>query len=111
MNHLLRTTFFALVVRPLMMVVLGTNVRRGELLPEQGPAIIVANHNSHLDVFALMNVLGKALPKGEAILVPFFCDLFVGEPIELGLGKKEFMTRLSEAMDELKAEMPRGSWV
>ena len=58
MNHWLRTLFFAVIVRPLMMIVLGTNVRRQELLPAKGPAIIVANHNSHLDVFALMNVLG-----------------------------------------------------
>ena len=63
MNQILRIAFFALIVRPLMMIVLGTNVRRGELLPSSGPAIIVANHNSHLDVFALMNVLGlKRLP-------------------------------------------------
>ncbi len=58
-----------------------------------------------------MHGLGKALPKGEAILVPFFCDLFVGESIELGLGKQEFMSRLAESMDHLKAEMPTGSWV
>ncbi len=58
MNQTLRMLFFALVIRPLMIIVLGTNVRRQELLPETGPAIIVANHNSHLDVFALINVLG-----------------------------------------------------
>jgi 1-acyl-sn-glycerol-3-phosphate acyltransferase len=214
MNHSLRLMFFAVIVRPLMMIVLGTNVRRQELLPQQGPAIIVANHNSHLDVFALMNVLGlkrlkhvrpvaaadyfltrplrawfatrivgiipidrskirredgkhpldpisevineggivllfpegsrgepeqlaafqtgvahlakrhpevpitpvfmhglgKALPKGEAILVPFFCDLFVGEAIDSGLGKKEFMDQLDQRMNELRAEMPIQSW-
>lgn len=213
-NHPLRIAFFALIVRPLMMIVLGTNIRRGELLPAKGPAIIVANHNSHLDVFALMNVmglkrlrqvrpvaaadyfltrpfrrwfatrivgiipidrtqtrradgkhplepisdvlrgegivllfpegtrgepeqlvafqsgvahlakrhpeatitpvfmhgLGKALPKGEAILVPFFCDLFVGNPLDSGLGKKEFMQQLSASMSDLKAELPIQSW-
>ena len=54
--------------------------------------------------------LGKALPKGEALLVPFFCDMFVGEPIEKGLGKKDFMARLSQTMSDLKAELPIESW-
>jgi len=214
MNQILRIAFFALVVRPLMMIVLGTNVRRGELLPSSGPAIIVANHNSHLDVFALMNVLGlkrlprvrpvaaadyfmtrrlrrwfatrivgiipidrskirrekgkhpldpisevlkkdgivllfpegtrgepekmdefqsgvahiarrhpeipitpvfmhglgKALPKGEALLVPFFCDMFVGQPLDSQLKKRELMNQLCASMDELAAELPTEAW-
>lgn len=214
MNHLLRFAFFAVVVRPLMVVALGTNVRRVELLPDQGPAIIVANHNSHLDVFALMNVLGlhrlsqvrpvaaadyflvrplrrwfatrivgiipidrkksrredgkhplepisevlrdggivllfpegtrgepekmdefqtgiahlakrhpdvpiipvfmhglgKALPKGEALLVPFFCDMFIGEPLPAGLSKAELMKRLDQSMKQLRDELPVPSW-
>jgi 1-acyl-sn-glycerol-3-phosphate acyltransferase len=214
MNHFLRTAFFALVVRPVMVIALGTNVRRVELLPKNGPAIIVANHNSHLDVFALMNVLGlsrlrhvrpvaaadyfmtrplrrwfatqivgiipidrkktrredgkhplepisevirddgivllfpegtrgepeqmdafqtgvahlarrhpdvpiipvfmhglgKALPKGEALLVPFFCDMFVGIPLPKGLEKQAFMKKLDESMAQLSAEVPSPNW-
>ncbi|MAI31119.1 MAG: 1-acyl-sn-glycerol-3-phosphate acyltransferase [Planctomycetaceae bacterium TMED240] len=214
MNQVLRIAFFALIVRPLMMIVLGTNVRRSELLPSSGPAIIVANHNSHLDVFALMNVLGlkrlpdvrpvaaadyfmtrrvrrwfatrivgiipidrskirrekgkhpldpiskvlqnngivllfpegtrgepekmdelqsgvahlarrhpeipitpvfmhglgKALPKGEALLVPFFCDMFVGKPLGSQLNKRELMDQLNKSMDELASELPMEAW-
>lgn len=214
MNQILRIAFFAFIVRPLMMIVLGTNVRRSELLPTSGPAIIVANHNSHLDVFALMNVLGlkrlqivrpvaaadyfmtrrlrrwfatrivgiipidrskirrekgkhpldpisevleangivllfpegtrgepekmdefqsgvahiarrhpdipitpvfmhglgKALPKGEALLVPFFCDMFVGKPLDSQLKKRELMNQLSSSMDELATELPMEAW-
>ena len=214
MNHPLRYLFFAVVVRPLMLIVLGTNVRRHELLPDRGPAIIVANHNSHLDVFALMNVLGlgrlkttrpvaaadyfltrplrrwfatrivgiipidrqkvrrekgkhpldpiseaindgcivllfpegsrgtpeelttfqsgvahlakrhpdvpitpvfmhglgKALPKGEAILVPFFCDLFVGEAIDGSLGKKELMQKIESSIKSLNNELQTPAW-
>lgn len=214
MNHLLRLAFFALIVRPVMMIVLGTNARRVELLPEKGPAIIVSNHNSHLDVFALINVLGlkrlklvrpvaaadyfmsrplrrwfvtrivgiipierrrvrreegkhplepisevlneggivllfpegtrgepeqlvsfqtgiahlvkrhpevpvipvfmhglgKALPKGEAILVPFFCDVFVGQPIDTSLDKQAFMDALNQSMEDLSAELTVGTW-
>jgi 1-acyl-sn-glycerol-3-phosphate acyltransferase len=197
-----------------MIVVLGTNVRRRELLPEHGPAIIVSNHNSHLDAFALMHILGlhqlrnvrpvaaadyflsrplrrwfatrivgiipiertktrrddgkhplqpisdvldengivllfpegtrgepermdtlqtgiahlarlhpqvpivpvfmhglgKALPKGEAILVPFFCDVFVGSPIERCIDKKQFMTELNKSMERLAGELPDRGW-
>ncbi len=214
MNHILRMLFFALVVRPLMIIVLGTNIRRPELLPEHGPAIIVANHNSHLDVFALMNVLGlrrlpsvrpvaaadyfmtnrlrrwfatrivgiipidrtkvrrergkhpldpiskviddggivllfpegtrgepekldefqsgvahlaklhpdvpvtpvflhglgKALPKGDPLLVPFFCDMFVGKPIDSSLTKNEFMNCLNQRMEDLAGELPMDHW-
>ena len=215
MNHFLRTLFFALIVRPLMMIILGTNVRRHELLPEKGPAIIVANHNSHLDVFALMNILGlqrlrrvrpvaaadyfmtrpfrrwfatrivgiipidrtrsrrgkdgghplepisealrddaivllfpegtrgepekreafqsgiahlakrhpeasltpvfmhglgKALPKGESLIVPFFCDMFVGESIDATLPKRELMKTLDDRFSELANEMPGDTW-
>lgn len=53
-TRLLQVLFFALIVRPVLMIVLGVHVRRRELLPQRGPAIIVANHNSHLDTLTLM---------------------------------------------------------
>lgn len=71
MSALLRFFFFALVVRPLVYVILGLNVRRREQLPQEGPAIIVANHNSHLDTLVLMSLmplatLGKLHPVAAA---------------------------------------------
>jgi 1-acyl-sn-glycerol-3-phosphate acyltransferase len=56
MIRLLRLLFWTLVGRPLVLVVLGLNVRNLKGLPRQGPAIIVANHNSHLDTFVLMTL-------------------------------------------------------
>ena len=76
MDKLLRLLFFALMVRPLALVIIGLNVRRRERPPKRGPAIIAANRNSHLDTLVLLPIflhgLRKALPKGEALLVPFF---------------------------------------
>jgi 1-acyl-sn-glycerol-3-phosphate acyltransferase len=199
--------FFLGVVRPLMSIILGLHVRHRERLPRQGPAILVANHNSHLDSLALMSLLpwrllpkvrpvaaadyflrgrlrswvshhmigiiplqrranghtlderlagvyealdsgaililfpegsrgeperlsrfksgiahmsqryadvpvvpiflhgfGKALPKGEAILVPFFCDVIIGEPMPRGLDSAAFMQALEDRMRDLAAE-------
>ncbi len=206
MNHALRFLFFLLVVRPLSLIVLGLNVRRRELLPEHGPAVVVANHNSHLDALVLMSLfplrrlpklrpiaardyflknrflawfalkiigiipierfvrgvhedplagtaqaiergdivivfpeggrgepeqlgefktgvahlarrfpelpfyplflhgLGKALPRGEALLVPFFCDVFIGEPFRWTGDKAGFMEQLTCRMTALAEE-------
>lgn len=209
----LRWAFFNLWVRFLVLFVLGLNVRHRERLPQQGPAIVVANHNSHLDTLVLMTLLprrllgrvrpvaamdyflrnralawfarrivgilplqrgrprrgedplagidaaldqgavlilfpegtrgepehlagfkkgvariaerhprvpvipvflhglGKALPRGEALLVPFFCDVFVGEDINTGEpGREAFMQRLEAAMQALAAEGCFPSW-
>ncbi|MFQ5971289.1 MAG: lysophospholipid acyltransferase family protein [Alphaproteobacteria bacterium] len=208
----LRYLFFLVVVRPLVLVVLGLNVRHRERLPTRGPAIVVANHNSHLDTLVLMTLfrqrllpslrpvaavdyfmsrpwlrwfvtqiigiipldrrfrasagdplrgcdealeqggililfpegsrgepedlaglktgiahlaqrrpevpvvpvflhgLGKALPKGETLLVPFFCDVFVGGALFWTGDRGSFMARLDERMRTLAAEGRFPTW-
>jgi 1-acyl-sn-glycerol-3-phosphate acyltransferase len=212
MNKLCRWMFFAFFMRPIMLVLLGLNVRRREQLPTQGPAVLVANHNSHLDAVTLMTLfplrmlpklrpvaaqdyffrnpllkwfalhiigilpldrkvkskrahplagineaidegdiliifpegsrgdpeqlgvfkagiahiakknpevpvipifmhgLGKALPKGETLLIPFFLDVFVGEPIEWENDKEAFMEKLSTRMRTLAKEGDFSPW-
>jgi 1-acyl-sn-glycerol-3-phosphate acyltransferase len=208
---MVRCLFFALIVRPLCLVILGMNVRHRERLPREGPAIVVANHNSHLDTLVLitlfplrklrllrpvaaqdyffrnpflkwfalnvigiipiqrcgtfaasplepveqaldegeivilfpegsrgdaekpaefksgvahlararpgvpifpvyMHGLGKALPRGEALLVPFFCDVFVGEPLSWCGNRIAFMQALKERMTVLAEEGDFPAW-
>ncbi|MEO1766733.1 lysophospholipid acyltransferase family protein [Thiobacter aerophilum] len=209
--RVLRLLFFLLVVRPLALIVIGLNVRHRERLPASGPAIVVANHNSHLDTLVLMSLfplallpklhpvaaadyflrnrivawfalniigivpikrramgvedplaaasqaiaqgdililfpegsrgeperlaefksgvahlakrhaavpvvpvflhgLGKALPKGEALLVPFFCDVFLGLPLYWGGDKHSFLSTLEAQINALSAEGNFAPW-
>jgi 1-acyl-sn-glycerol-3-phosphate acyltransferase len=210
--NLIRILFALLIIRPLVFIVLGINVRHRQRLPHQGPAIIVANHNSHLDTLVLltlfplsrlhkirpvaaadyflknrflawfslhiMNIiplerkkarhkdglfaevyraldrgeliilypegsrgepeqvqkyksgiyhlvkerpetpiypvfmhgLGKALPKGDFILVPFFCDVFVGQPFYWQSNRRAFMDDLQNHMQQLADEGDFAPW-
>lgn len=202
---LLRYFYYHVLIKFVVMIILGLNVRHRERLPKAGPAIIVANHNSHLDTMVLvtllsprllpcvhpvaamdyflrnrllawfalnvvgilpiartkqsntnpladcgkalqqgeiliffpegsrgepeqlasfkkgvsylaeqhpdipvypifMHGLGKALPKGEALLVPFFCDVFVGEPMAWSGDREGYMGELGNRMLALSAE-------
>ena len=52
----LRLLFHIVIVRPLVFGILGLDVRYRERLPQVGPALIVANHNTHIDTFVLMSL-------------------------------------------------------
>jgi len=216
LDGLLRRLFFWLVVRPVVLVGLGLNVRHRERLPAGGPAIVVANHNSHLDTMVLMTLLpgrllprvhpvaaadyflrnrllawfalrivgiipierrtpaaaaprldvlagvaaalergdvvilfpegsrgeperlaelksgvarlaerfpavpvipiflhglGKTLPRGAALPVPFFCDVFVGEPVPWRGDRKAYVEDLRRRLEELAAEGRHADWL
>ncbi len=192
MTYLLRLFFYAVLVRTVVLFVLGLNVRHRERLPTKGPAIIAANHNSHLDAMAMISLLplrllprvrpvaaadyflgnkllawfaldvvgivplnrvrrdaredllapvvaalaefktglarlaerrpdvpvipvfthglGKALPKGEWIIVPFFVDIFVGEPLAFDGDRNAYMQRYRDAMHALAQEEKHADW-
>jgi 1-acyl-sn-glycerol-3-phosphate acyltransferase len=208
--HLLRRIVYWLIVWPLTVIVLGIWVQDRARIPTEGPAIIVANHNSHLDTLVIMALcppsvrwrlrpvgaadyflanrmlawiavdlfrmipldrnggnprqlfepisealnrgevillfpegtrgepeklselkrgiahiasrhpevpvvpiylhgLGKALPRGDAFLVPFCCDALVGEPFRWEGSRVRFMETLNESFRTLAEMIPRGT--
>jgi 1-acyl-sn-glycerol-3-phosphate acyltransferase len=71
-------------------------------LAESNPAVPV------IPVF--LHGLGKALPKGEALLVPFFCDIFVGESLLWTGERRAYMRQLDERMKQLAEEGNFPAW-
>jgi 1-acyl-sn-glycerol-3-phosphate acyltransferase len=56
LQTVIRILFFMLVVKPLLGAVLGMNVFNRRYLPVDRQCVVIANHNSHLDALALMNL-------------------------------------------------------
>ena len=211
MQRIIQALFFILIVKPLMALVLGANIRHPERMPTKGAAILAANHNSHLDTLLLMSLypisklhkirpvaaadyfmknkflawfalnimhilplerkpkkgvdtlahieaalksgdililfpegsrgeperrepfktgiahimqrmpyacvtaifmqgLGKALPKGDWLPVPFFADMFVAEPFHWQGGKEATMARLETEFQALEKQGRFDTW-
>ena len=68
--------FFCGLIKPFVKIIVGVSVHGGEHLPLSGPAILVANHNSHLDTLVLMSLyssekIGHIHPMAAA---DYFCN-------------------------------------
>jgi 1-acyl-sn-glycerol-3-phosphate acyltransferase len=79
MVQFLRRVLMVLLVRPLARLLFGLQVQGGEHLPRHGPAIIAANHNSHVDTLVLMclfpsRLLARLRPVAAA-------DHFLKDPV------------------------------
>jgi 1-acyl-sn-glycerol-3-phosphate acyltransferase len=46
--------------------------------------------------------LGRSLPKGEFIMVPFFCDLVIGTPLFLTGSKEKITDTLETTIQEIR---------
>ena len=208
-----RLIFELVFLRPITLLVVGLRLKHPERLPKKGPALLVANHNSHLDtpvLFSLFSLgrvhrvcavaahdywfgnpllalftkyvmnlvpvkrkreegesvedilanvfkaleenkiviffpegsrgepeqrstirsgidvicskfpnlkvcpvflhgLGKVMPRGDPIVVPFFCDVVVGEPIT-GHNDEKPSKKIAAIFDELEKEVDRPLW-
>lgn len=74
--NFLKFIFFLLIVKPFILWFLGVNARNMERLPKNGPAIIVANHNSHLDTLIIMSLfsISKIMKIYPIAAEDYFCD-------------------------------------
>jgi len=64
----IKKAFFIFIVRPIVLVISGVSLKGKENLPKNGPAVLVANHNSHLDTMVIMSLFSlKTLEKVRPI--------------------------------------------
>jgi 1-acyl-sn-glycerol-3-phosphate acyltransferase len=72
----------------------------------------LASARPHVPIIPIyMHGLGKALPKGSALLVPFNCTANVGEPLYGRTSYSAFVVELEAAMANLAKEEQRPAWV
>jgi 1-acyl-sn-glycerol-3-phosphate acyltransferase len=123
--RLARFLFFAVAVRAVIVIALGLAVRHRERLPNDGPAVLAANHNSNLDALALMSLMPLSLlPKLRPVAAVdyfftskakgWFVTNIIGIiPVERGSAKKggNPLAACEEALDrgEILVLFPEGS--
>lgn len=112
LTRILKVSFFALFVRPIVLIILGLNVRNKQWLPRKGPAVIVANHNSHLDTLVLMSLyplsqIHKVRPVAAAdyflrhkALAWFALNIIGIIPLDRSHFKRDLFKQCHEALDQ-----------
>jgi 1-acyl-sn-glycerol-3-phosphate acyltransferase len=57
-----------------------------------------------------MHGLGKALPRGEGLLVPFVCEINVGEELAWQGDRRLFVASLEQSLEQLEHEIAPKPW-
>jgi 1-acyl-sn-glycerol-3-phosphate acyltransferase len=126
--NLARLAFLLLVARPLARFLTGADVIGRERLPKAGPAIIAANHTSHVDTLVLLTIfpprlMGRLRPVAAADyflkgpVISWFSRTLVGiVPIERGgertaAGRQDALTpaRRALAQGDIVIIFPEGT--
>ena len=77
---------------------------------KSGIAHLARRHPEVPVVPVFLHGLGKALPRGAFLLVPFFVDVFIGEPLRWSGDKQVFMAGLDRRIQALAAEGSFPPW-
>ena len=124
MLQLVRRLILVLLVKPFVWLIIGLDVRGRDNLPVTGPAMIAANHNSHIDTLLLICLfpsasLAKIRPVAAAdhfLKTPFsswFYQRVVGIlPItRTGAGRSDVLAGCKEALGrgEILMIFPEGT--
>ena len=116
-KRLIKYLFFCFIVKPYIYLVLGVNVSGAENLPkvDEGPSIIIANHNSHVDTLLLLSLFSatQLLKIHPVAAADYFFDtkwksiffrLFIGLiPIQRKIGRVTKEELFAEVNAALKA--------
>jgi len=109
---LLRQLFYLLLMKPLLILLLGFNVRHFERLRAKGAHVIAANHNSHLDAMVLMKLFRfRDIPKVKLVAAKdYWCRTKLLEwvslhiigviPIDRKGGNKDPLAPVMKALDD-----------
>ena len=77
--QILRLLLLVAVAKPLARILTGADVEGREHLPVKGPAIVVANHNSHVDTFLILTLFpARAL---RHVRPAAAADYFLANPV------------------------------
>lgn len=72
---------------------------------------LLAKQFPHIPVLPIfMHGLGRSLPKGEWIPIPFFCDVFVGDQLYWSGDKKRFLNDIANQFEALRKQLP-ATWM
>ncbi|MEJ2437103.1 MAG: lysophospholipid acyltransferase family protein [Sulfurovaceae bacterium] len=58
---MLKSLFFTFIVKPVIILITGISIKNPQNLPKSGQFIIIANHNSHLDIMAIMSLFDSTM--------------------------------------------------